>query len=214
MLAGQRHSWLCSDALGNPLPGPGRQTAVHRRIDHDQLRCDRFEALFTEVYEPVQRYTRRRVDGDVVDDIVSDTMLTLWRRLDDVPVNAQLPWAYGVARRHIANWRRSNGRRVRLLRRVAAEPSIPTLSDQPLDVELEAAVAALDGADRELLELWAWEQLEPSEIGIILGITPNATSIRLHRARRRLAANLEIARKAETSSGHSHHVRPSKEDRS
>jgi RNA polymerase sigma-70 factor (ECF subfamily) len=189
-----------------------RRTAMNNRIDHHQLRRDRFEAVFTEVYEPVQRYARRRVDADVVDDIVADTMLTLWRRLDDVPVDVHVPWAYGVARRHIANWRRSSGRRVRLLRRVAIEPSNSSVPDHPLEVELQAALAALDGADRELLELWAWEQLEAAELAIVLGITANAASIRLHRAKKRLTANFEIARKNEASSGHSHHVRRSKED--
>jgi RNA polymerase sigma-70 factor (ECF subfamily) len=181
--------------------------------DPAQQRRERFETLFGEVYEPVQRYVKRRVDADVTDDIVSDTMLTLWRRLGDVPVDAQLPWAYGVARRHIANWRRSVGRRARLLQRVTAEPAHPDHINHPLDVEFETALAALDRRERELLQLWAWEALEAADIGTVLGITPNAAAIRLHRAKQKLAENLERARKIEAPSGQKPGV-SSKEDRS
>lgn len=183
------------------------------RNDRDTLRRNRFEALFAEVYEPVQRYVRRRVDTDDVDDVISNTMLTLWRRLNDVPADAELPWAYGVARRHIANMRRAAERRARLLERAIAEPTPTGDTAHPLDVELEIAMGALPVPDRELLELWAWEQLGAGEIATVLGTSANAISIRLHRAKRRLSENLEKARKIETSPGHSHRVR-SKEDSS
>jgi RNA polymerase sigma-70 factor, ECF subfamily len=182
-----------------------------RRRDH--TRRERFERLADEVYEPLQRYARRRVDPDSVDDIVSDTMLTLWRRLDDVPPNARLPWAYGVARRTVANHRRAAGRHLSLVRRIQAEPSPTPPAEDPLDPELQAALDSLPVADREILRLWAWEQLEPAEIAVALGLTANAAAIRLHRAKKKLGENLEIARKNEASSGHSHRERR-KEERS
>ncbi len=163
----------------------------------------RFEALAAEVYEPIQRYVRRRVDDHAADDVVSETLLTLWRRLDDVPAHAHLPWAYGVARRHIANHRRSTARRLRLVHRAQAEPPPAQSADTPLDPELDVALAALAESDRELLRLWAWEQLGPAEIAPVLGLSPNAVSIRLHRAKKKLAENLEQARKIQAPSGHS-----------
>jgi RNA polymerase sigma-70 factor (ECF subfamily) len=178
-----------------------------------EARRHRFESLASEVYEPLQRYVRRRVDRDVVDDIISETMLTLWRRLDDVPSNARLPWAYGIARRHVANQRRAGLRHLRLVKRAQAEPRPMPASDSPLDAELHSALAELDQPDRELIHLWAWEQLEPAEIAVVLGLTPNAVSIRLHRAKKKLGENLKVARKNEMPSGHSHRER-SKEDRS
>lgn len=179
----------------------------------DLERRNRFEDLAAEVYEPIQRYIRRRVDADAVDDIVSDVMLTLWRRLEYVPPNARLPWSYGVARRSIANHRRAAGRHLRLVRRVEAEPRTPIVFDLALDAELEIALDDLSEGDRDLLHLWAWEQLDPSEIAVALGLTPNAVSIRLHRAKNKLRENLETARKNEGASGHSHRERR-KEDQS
>ena len=171
----------------------------------------RFEVLASEVYEPIQRYVRRRVEPDEVDDIVSETMLTLWRRLDEVPTDP-LPWTYGVARRQIANHRRAGRRHLRLVRRAESEPRPVPVDGHPLDVELETALSALGDSDRELLHLWAWEQLEPAEIAIVLGLTPNAVSIRLTRAKKKLGENLEIARKDQAFSGHSHRE-SSKEER-
>ena len=42
----------------------------------------------------------------------------------------------------------------------------------------------------EILRLWAWEQLEPSEIAVVLDISTVTARVRLHRARRRLESHL------------------------
>jgi RNA polymerase sigma-70 factor (ECF subfamily) len=156
------------------------------------------------VYEPVQRYVRRRVGPDSVDDIVSETMLTLWRRLGQVPAGAELPWVLGVARRHLANHRRASARHLRLVRRAESEPPPPAKSDHPLDAELHTALTRLSESEQELLRLWAWEGLEAADIASVLGLTANAASIRLHRAKSKLGKILEEERKSGTSSGHFH----------
>lgn len=181
----------------------------------DPARRDRFERLAADVYEPIQRYVRRRAGADVVDDVVSDTMLTLWRRLDDVPAHAQLPWAYGVARRSLANARRAERRHLQLVRRAEAtfESSPEPLFDHSLDTELHTALAQLGESDRELLHLWAWEELTAAQIALVLGLTPNAAAIRLHRAKKKLGKILEQVRKSEATSGHSHGEQ-TKEERS
>jgi RNA polymerase sigma-70 factor (ECF subfamily) len=176
-------------------------------------RRERFETLAALVYEPLQRYARRRVHPDSVDDVVSETMLVLWRRLDDVPQHRQLPWVYGVARKVISNHRRAVTRHLRLVGRVEVEPRQEATGDGPLDAELATALATLSETDRELLHLWAWEQLDPSEIAVVQGLTPNAASIRLHRAKGKLKKNLEAVRKDEALYGHSHPV-SRKEERS
>ncbi len=53
--------------------------------------------------------------------------------------------------------------------------------------------------EADLLRLWAWEQLGPGEIAAVLGITPNAASIRLHRARGKFVEEL---RKIDGDAGH------------
>jgi RNA polymerase sigma-70 factor (ECF subfamily) len=142
-----------------------------------------FEDVVAAVYEPVQRYLLRRTDPSTAEDVLGDVLLVLWRRLDDVPADAVLPWAYGVARGCLANNRRSVVRQERVVQRLAQQPAV---GEPELDGALEEALRALPDADRELLRLWAWEQLPPREIALALGISANAASIRLHRAKQKL----------------------------
>jgi RNA polymerase sigma-70 factor (ECF subfamily) len=55
---------------------------------------------------------------------------------------------------------------------------------------VHAALATLGELDREVVRLWAWEGLAPREIAVVTGLSANAVSIRLHKARKRLAASL------------------------
>lgn len=163
-------------------------------------REDRFRELSGQVSAPLHRYVARRVAPADVDDVLSDISVVLWRRLDEVPADP-LPWCYGVARLQVANHRRSAARRLRLAQRAAewlrAEPSYR--SEEAEHPEVHVALAALRPLDRELVQLWAWEQLEPREIAAVTGMTPNAVSIRLHRARQKLADEL---RKNTAPAGH------------
>jgi RNA polymerase sigma-70 factor (ECF subfamily) len=52
------------------------------------------------------------------------------------------------------------------------------------------ALAQLPDRDRELLMLVAWEGLEPAQLARVLGVSRGTANVRLHRARRRLAAAL------------------------
>lgn len=168
--------------------------------DHPQdLRRRRFETIVEVVFDPLQRYLRRRLPADQVDDVLSETLLVIWRRLDDIPDDAVLPWCYSVARGCLANHRRSNGRRAALVRRLESEPTpaVATPSDDPV---LEAALARLSDSDRELLRLWAWEQLEPREIATVTGLGVNAVSLRLTRAKKKLEK--ELTRQNPALAGH------------
>ena len=157
----------------------------------------RFERVVGRVYEPLQRYLLRRTDPATADDVLGDVLLVLWRRLDDVPSGDPLPWAYGVARGCLGNARRSAARQERLAERIARERP----DDQDGDGQLAEALEALPEADRELLRLWAWEQLPPREIAVVLGVSTNAATIRLHRAKKRLKTLL-VAGKEAHAPGH------------
>jgi len=160
----------------------------------------RFEALAAEVVEPVRRFLARRTDPDTAEDVLAETLLVCWRRLDQVPEHA-LPWAYGVARNCLANIQRGDRRQVRLAARISVvdPPEEATREVEEPDERVTAALAAMRPEEAELLRLWAWEQLGPGEIATVLGITPNAVSIRLHRARGKFVDEL---RKIDGGAGH------------
>ncbi|HEY6627609.1 MAG TPA: sigma-70 family RNA polymerase sigma factor [Acidimicrobiia bacterium] len=158
-------------------------------MNSDIERRQRFELIAAQVYEPLQRYLRRRATPEDAGDALGDVLLTVWRRLDDVPADLPLPWCYGVARRILANQRRGAQRHLRLVDRMNSEAAISRSHDVD-DPELEAALAGLSEDDQELLRLWAWEQLEPREIAVVLMTTPNAVSLRLTRAKAKLEKKL------------------------
>jgi RNA polymerase sigma-70 factor, ECF subfamily len=156
----------------------------------------RFERLYAEHGRAVLAYAvRRSADAQDAADVVAETFLVAWRRLDEVPAadEARL-WLYGVARRVLANQHRSERRRERLAERLRRE--LPAaLEGLPLPAAgegaLGSALAGLGAEDQEILRLSGWEELTPSEIATVLGIGHVAARSRLHRARHRLRVALE-----------------------
>ena len=185
-------------------------------MSSDLDRRQRFEAVVDVVYEPLQRYFGRRAQSADVSDLVNDALLVIWRRLDDVPADDPLPWSYGVAQRCLANHRRGDRRRLRLVGRLVAETGNELLAQQRDATgtghpELETALRELDESDRELVRLWAWEQLEPREIATVLDTTPNAVSLRLTRAKQKMVASMErqnVAASGQEGLGHRREPRP------
>jgi RNA polymerase sigma-70 factor, ECF subfamily len=154
---------------------------------------DRFEAIFAANYDALVRYAIRRVGVDGADEVVAETFLVAWRRLDDVPDHA-LPWLYATARRTIANELRRRRRAQRLGHRIdanAAPTSIDPADAVPERLQLQAAFAGLSERDREVLRLAEWERLAPADAALVLGCRAATYTVRLHRARRRLARALD-----------------------
>jgi len=152
-------------------------------------RLSRFDALFTAHQRHVLAYAMRRTQAPAdAEDVAAETFAIAWRKIDAVPAAEPLPWLYAVARRVLANHRRGNGRRERLAALLRVEDvATPIRTGEDLDGPAFTALASLSPADQELLRLVAWEELANQQIAAVLGITPNAVAIRLHRARARFA---------------------------
>ncbi|WP_369371506.1 RNA polymerase sigma factor [Promicromonospora sp. Populi] len=155
-------------------------------------RKDRFTALFESTHRALLAYAVRRVaePADAAD-VVAESFLVAWRRIEDVPSGDDTrPWMFGVARRVLANARRGDRRRLALADRLRDHLTdvVPPPDDAGSDVE--RALARLSDDDQELLRLVAWEELARDEIALVLDISRTAVRVRLHRARRRLADQL------------------------
>lgn len=151
-----------------------------------------FERLFATHYWAVRAYVLRRGPASAVEDVVADTFLVAWRRLDSLG-DDPLPWLLGVARRMLANHHRADRRRGALATRLVNAGSDPAAAWEPpaeMSVELARAMAALSVREREALLLIAWEDLDPGRAARAAGCTQAAFRVRLHRARRRVAALL------------------------
>jgi len=147
---------------------------------------ERFRSLFARHYPAVYRYAGRRLGPDEAADAAAEAFTVAWRKIGHVPSEPDtLPWLYGVTRRVVANAERGRRRRRRLVARaVEGGPDPQERAADPVGVL--TALAGLAADDREVLRLAAWEGLGPREMGAVLGCSPNAAAIRLHRARRRL----------------------------
>ena len=155
----------------------------------------RYRALFEATFGSVQRYVDHRgVTGGRADDLVAETFVVAWRRLDDVPVDRPLPWLLTVARNLWLNQLRADQRYEALKRRLPRPLPVPPPTEPDDVAAVRRALTALDAADREIICLVAWDGLSAAELGDALGCTPGAARVRLHRARRRLAA--ELAKRA------------------
>jgi RNA polymerase sigma-70 factor (ECF subfamily) len=154
---------------------------------------ERFSNLFRDHYQDLLSFARRRVTRDLAPEVVAETFLVAWRRFHDAPDHA-LPWLYRIAGFQIANLRRGELRRARLLGRIAQHASTSTsdpFSEDPpeaaefIDVVI-FALQSLREVDQEVLRLAAWEGLGAADAATVLGCTSSAYRVRLHRARRRL----------------------------
>jgi RNA polymerase sigma factor (sigma-70 family) len=159
----------------------------------------RFEAVYAAHHGSVLGYVLRRIDNaDDAADVIGEIFLTVWRRLDDMPGGEQARlWLYGVARRVLGNHRRGERRRSALTERLRTEQLRADLAAAYRPPEftgelarIAAAFRRLTEAERELLSLSAWEELDNGQIAAVLGCSRNAVRIRMFRARKRFAAEL------------------------
>jgi RNA polymerase sigma factor (sigma-70 family) len=165
----------------------------------------RFRALFEETFGVVRRYLHHRgVPGGHADDLVAETFLVAWRRLGDVPGDDPVPWLLAVARNVWLNHRRGDRRRLALVRRLPPPEAVdpPDELAEPADLAaVRAALGALDGRDQEILRLVAWDGLTPTQAAVVLGCSAGAARVRLHRARQRLAREMQTMQKRSWPSG-------------
>lgn len=150
----------------------------------------RWEALFTGYADIVYAYAARRVPIEDAPDVVAETFVVAGRRTSDVPEDA-LPWLYAVARNVMRNQRRSANRRA-ALRGKLSKVRTPVPDTAPEIEEIEArdvvrvALSRLPEAEREALLLVVWEDLDAARGSRVLGCSPAAFTVRVHRAKRRL----------------------------
>lgn len=157
-----------------------------------------FDELYRANAPAVLAYCLRRASREAAEEAVAETFTVAWRRFNDVPAHA-LPWLLGIARRVLANQRRSVRRQWALAEKLAAQPPPgPAEAEAAADTRVLNALGRLSSADQELLLLVAWEGLRSAEAARVLGCSPVAARIRLHRARRRLAQSLDTPGEAAT----------------
>jgi RNA polymerase sigma factor (sigma-70 family) len=151
-----------------------------------------YESTFAEIYAFV---ARSQTSGSDTDDVVAESYLAAWRRINDVPIppNDRL-WMYGVARNTLARFERSRRRQGRLFSRLSSQTDAgpPTIEPSSSHSEVTDAVTHLPKKEREVIQLIYWDGLSQDEAATVVGCSTNALRIRLHRAKKRLSRRLGI----------------------
>ncbi|MGW0772804.1 RNA polymerase sigma factor [Streptomyces sp. NPDC002835] len=148
----------------------------------------RLEGLFTAHADRVYAFAVHRLDPEAARDVVSETFLAAWRRIDEIRDPA-LPWLLGTARKIIANELRRHSRQTALTERLVVMTAERDTDESTSAADRQSVLAAmrhLSEADQEVLTVSAWYDLSGPEAAEVLGCSAGTYAVRLHRARRRL----------------------------
>ncbi|WP_433005893.1 RNA polymerase sigma factor [Kribbella sp. CA-294648] len=162
-----------------------------------------FAQLFDRYAVKIHRYVARRLGRTEADDLLGQTFLIAFERRHRYSGTADgaLPWLYGIATNLIHRRRRDEVRQYRAYAR--SEPAGFDQQGDPLATEVAARVdaasasrllngvlAGLRQVERDVLLLYAWEDLSYAEIAEALSLPIGTVRSRLHRARRALRSAL------------------------
>ena len=159
-------------------------------MDDDE---QRFTAIYDATCSHVWAYVVSRAGQAVADEVVSDTFLVAWRKFDVMP-DPPLPWLLGIARNRVRENVRADVRRSSLaneLRHWASGTTDDVGAAVTDRLETLRALTSLAEDERELLILTAWHGLSSAEIARVVGCSPTAARVRIHRARKRFERALE-----------------------
>ena len=153
---------------------------------------DEFTAIYRDYQTPIAKFLARRVEFVDVEDLCSEVFEIAWTKRSQAVAGFELPWLYRIASFVIANSRRKTAGRSRLISALSVADHSPSAEAIAIaDIALADAWGKLSAAERGILALVAFEGLRVDQVAASLGLTPNAASIRLHRARTKLSELLK-----------------------
>jgi RNA polymerase sigma factor (sigma-70 family) len=175
----------------------------------EESRRRSFEQLFRDTRTDLLAYVLRRADtAEDAADVLAETYLIAWKKLDGIPGGVQMrPWLFGVARNLLLKGTTRRRSYSVLVERLANElrahrPERSSVAEGEEHEALRMAPARLPEIDREILTLSAWEGLTASEVAGVVGKSANTVRVRLHRARARLRRELGRPKLSEGSGEH------------
>lgn len=141
----------------------------------------------------ILRFLQRRVGPDDAADLLGDTMVAAWRRVSDLPADAEgaRMWLFGIARGTLLNHARGERRRWALAEKVRTHLVVAVTSpaaDEGSDVR--DAISRLPEPLREIVQLVHWEGFTLAQAAQIIEIPAPTARGRYARAKDQLRASL------------------------
>jgi RNA polymerase sigma-70 factor (ECF subfamily) len=157
-----------------------------------------FGAIFDRHGGALLRFLARRVDPAEAEGLLGEVFRIAFERRGSFDLQREdaRPWLYGIAANVVAKHRRSEARRLRATARLAAqrgfgedpaERAVLAADARVVWAEIADAMGGLPGPEREVLLLFAWEELSYDQIAAALGVPVGTVRSRLNRGRTRLA---------------------------
>jgi RNA polymerase sigma factor (sigma-70 family) len=163
-------------------------------------RPEGFAAIFDRHYLAVHRYLARRAPSAQADDLASMTFVVAFERRRSflLQSTSARPWLLGIATNLLHERHRTDSREQGALMLLTAErpqehadrSQDGAAGAQETSDELARALATLDSGQRDVLLLYAWEELSYEEIAEALTIPLGTVRSRLARARAQLKSRL------------------------
>ena len=148
---------------------------------------EQFNYVYRAQLRELTRFLARRVHESEVEDLAAELFAIAWDKRSSIPEGLELPWLYKTARYLISNHRRKTANRARIFALLSPPEAAPSAESLAIaDMGLGSAWEKLSSNERELISLWSFEGLDAKEIATVLEISPNASAIRLSRAKEKL----------------------------
>jgi RNA polymerase sigma-70 factor, ECF subfamily len=134
---------------------------------------------------------RRCATAEDAADCLAETYRIAWEKRNRIPAGSQArAWLFGVARNVLREERRHDERQAATTHALALAAESYYEQATPEDSALMTAVSQLSPLDQEIFLMLSADGLPPREVAKIFGLSPNAVSIRGHRARTKLRSLL------------------------
>ncbi len=160
---------------------------------------DAFAAIFDRHFDAVYGYLARRTGRARAEDLAASTFTVAFERRERFRPEAASarPWLLGIATNLLRNEWRAERRGLDLVTRLSRGLTAREGERGESNVEVAPLLAQLDADQRDVLLLYAWEELSYEEIATALGVPVGTVRSRLARARARLRESLESGRSDE-----------------
>ncbi|WP_175986457.1 RNA polymerase sigma factor [Microbacterium tenebrionis] len=157
----------------------------------DQRLTRAFEASASDLLA----YLSRRTNVDDGPDLLGETMVVAWRRVQDLPEDPERArmWLFGIARGTLQNHARGERRRWALADRIRGrirEDATAPAADAGSDVR--DAIDRLDPELAELVRLVHWDRLSLVDAAELIDIPASTARGRYQKAREELRAALSV----------------------
>lgn len=133
-------------------------------------------------------FLRRAEVPEDAADLLGDTLLVIWRRVDAIPADDREArmWMFGIARNVVATHGRTIRRRTSLQDKLRSQVRSVAPVEVEIEVDVDACLRRLDPIDQEIIRLTYWDGFSLKEAARLLELAEGTVRSRHHRARESL----------------------------